>query len=209
MVATGLGLSAALSFLSTFGGVERDVCRRNSRTGVQDNSAYFLGKVLADMVHLVLAPLVFTVIFAYLSAPTMTVTSLYVVSFNIYFVCSAVSYATSIVASDSRSLVVATGYVVLSIAIGAFIPAVRDVEASLGSVAEYLVPRLTYAHWAIQSFYLSAVAPYAPIYDTELAISAYHMNESEGDLAFLVPILMGVAYRIVAALFIAWTPPSI
>jgi ABC-type multidrug transport system ATPase subunit len=209
MVATGLGLSAALSFLSTFGGVERDVCRRNSRTGVQDNSAYFLGKVLADMVHLVLAPLVFTVIFAYLSAPTMTVTSLYVVSFNIYFVCSAVSYVTSIVASDSRSLVVATGYVVLSIAIGAFIPAVRDVEASLGSVAEYLVPRLTYAHWAIQSFYLSAVAPYAPIYDTELAISAYHMNESEGDLAFLVPILMGVAYRIVAALFIAWTPPSV
>ena len=209
MVTTGLGLSAALSFLSTFGGIEREVCRRNSRTGVQDNSAYFLGKALSDMVHLILAPLLFTVIFAYLSAPTMPITSLYVVAFNIYFVCSAISYVTSIIASDSRSLVLATGYVVLCITIGAFFPAVRDVEARMGDVAALLLPRLTYAHWAVQSYYLSAVEPYAPIYDTQLAISNYHMNESEGDLAFIVPLLMGFVYRIIAVLIIVFTPPSV
>jgi ABC-type multidrug transport system ATPase subunit len=209
MVTTGLGLSAALSFLSTFGGIEREVCRRNSRTGVQDNSAYFLGKALSDMVHLILAPLLFTVIFAYLSAPTMPITSLYVVAFNIYFVCSAISYVTSIIASDSRSLVLATGYVVLCITIGAFFPAVRDVEARMGDIAALLLPRLTYAHWAVQSYYLSAVEPYAPIYDTQLAISTYHMNESEGDLAFIVPLLMGFIYRIIAVLIIVFTPPSV
>mmetsp|Transcript_13213 Transcript_13213/g.41639 ORF Transcript_13213/g.41639 Transcript_13213/m.41639 type:complete len:211 (-) Transcript_13213:140-772(-) len=79
----------------TFGGAKREVCRHESRTGMQYNSPYVFGKALADLVHQALAPLIFTLFFAFLATPTLPIHVLYTIVFGAYFACSGASYVIS------------------------------------------------------------------------------------------------------------------
>mmetsp|Transcript_13213 Transcript_13213/g.41641 ORF Transcript_13213/g.41641 Transcript_13213/m.41641 type:complete len:94 (-) Transcript_13213:57-338(-) len=90
-----------------------------------------------------------------------------------------------------------------------FIRAVRDVEAKLGGGAGTAIPRVFYAHWTIESFYLAAVRPYTDIYDTHFAIADYRIVQGDKTLGLAMPVIFGLVWRALAAVIIIFTPPSI
>jgi hypothetical protein len=148
--------------------------------------------------HLFAAPLLFTVIYAYMSMSTVPVFDLYLICLGIYLSCSGVAYVVSIATTDARSLVITTGYIAICTLIGGFSDPVRVLEASIAGWVSTLLPRLTYAHWAIEAFYIGAVEPYRPIYDVEFAMDATGIDRGEYSSALVVPILMGVVWRAIA-----------
>jgi ABC-type multidrug transport system ATPase subunit len=193
-----LGFVAAAAFLSTFGGIEGQVFLRESRTGCQSDSAYFVGKLVGETVHLLCAPLVFTAFFAFLSVPTISTATLYTVCLGIFVVASGIAHVASINADQSRALIYATVFVAVSVLTGGVSPSQEQIEAGLGTWIGNTIPKLSFAHWTIEGFYLGVVKPYRDVYNTTAAIEVVGMSHDEHELSLVMPFAIGALLQLVA-----------
>jgi ABC-type multidrug transport system ATPase subunit len=202
MIALALGLSSVAAFLTTFGGVEKSVFLRESRTGASSDSAYFVGKLLAETPHLLASPLLFTLLFASLSIPTLPTPSLYLVCLGVVFACSGAAHVFAIKVAAGRSLIYATIFVAASLLAGGVSPSVQQIESALGVFLGRTLPRLSFAHWTIEAYYLGVVQPFSAFYETTAALAAVRMAPGEESLALALPFLFGLLFRLLALFFV-------
>jgi ABC-type multidrug transport system ATPase subunit len=206
LIALALALTSAIASVSTFGGAERDVFVRESRTGVISTSAYFLGKQMADTVHMFVPPLLFTAVFVLWTVPPIETFTLYVVALGAWVVGSGVAQLMSVATSDARAMVWSAAVVGVSVLVGGVSSNVHN--ASESSTARWLgtvLPRVTFAYWTIEGFYLGVTETYDGIYDTFIGVSNAGFTESEASTALLVPLAMGAALRLAALACLRWT----
>ena len=195
MIALALGLVSIAASLNTFGGTNKRVFWRES---LQLNTfAFWLGTNCAELLLLVLSPLLFVAIFAWLASPTVGIVQLYAIALGVVFAASGVGHLVSIVFADSRALIVSVLFVSISTVLAGVQPGVAQIEDSLGWLGTALL-NASFVHHAVASFYLSTVWPFRDIYDLEMSLNALHLAFSQVPMAFAVPFIIGAAARLLA-----------
>eukprot|EP01113_Clastostelium_recurvatum_P005904 TRINITY_DN12654_c0_g1_i3.p1 TRINITY_DN12654_c0_g1~~TRINITY_DN12654_c0_g1_i3.p1 ORF type:complete len:743 (-),score=84.26 TRINITY_DN12654_c0_g1_i3:124-2352(-) len=202
LMSLSLGLTIGSASLGTFGGSEKLLFTREKTSG-QNNFAYLIAKFLSSLPNHLLAPLVFMLIFEYLTAPFVPFWKLYLTALGISEVCMGIAHFLSLVSADNRALIVTVVVICVCNILSGFNPTLHQLRNALGPVLGRLLPALSYSRWSIESLYVAVLTSFSSIYDVTIALSMWGYALREQALALAMPFVLGATLRLACAIAIA------
>jgi ABC-type multidrug transport system ATPase subunit len=197
IVSLALGLAAAASSLTVFGGIEKKVYARESRSGVS-NVAYLLAKEVTALPNLVLASLLFVSVFQWITATPISVVTFCIIAFGVYFSCSGAAYLFSVAFLDSISLILTVVYVAVMTSLSGAQPLLPELEKTIGGSLGKVIPSISYSRFSTEAFYLGVLETFKDIYDLDWAFSVHGYAFEDMTSCLLVPFVIGLVFRVVS-----------
>ena len=170
---------------------------REASSGMSPLS-YFLGKNLAYLPSIVLAPFVYLCVFYTLTAPKGSVFSFYLVLLLVEFVAVGIAFFVSVLLPVQLAYL---GGVILCLIMSMFggtYPTLSDLNTLFPPLK--WMPNISYLRWAQEAFYIVQVRGWADVYNINrgLEIFSYHLDEYS--LAMGLLLVFGVIFRLAAYL---------
>jgi len=197
IISLSLGLTAAASSLTVFGGIEKKVYARESRSGVS-NLAYLLAKEITALSNLVLAGLLFVSIFQSMTSSPISTVTFAIVVLGIFFSCSGVAFLFSIITTESVSLILTVVYVSVMTSLSGAQPSLVDLKDVFGGFFGRLMPAMSYARYSTEGFYLGVLKTYEGIYDLSWSFQVREYSFDDMTMCLLLPFAIGLVLRILS-----------
>lgn len=199
LVSLSIGFTAMTAALKCFG-LEKVIFWREASSGV-NKVAYFIGKNIAQLVNIALAPIVFLSVFYTLTSPRAPVAMYYIVILLVQFCFVGIGYLFSILLPfDGAQLAGVVVTLVCAILGGATPP------PTLGQLQQtpltFVISSLSPYRWSVEALYIEELKKYAGIYDitTSYEFWGYNINNYHKDLLALFGI--GLGARVLALFFL-------
>lgn len=194
-----LSLAAVASSLRVFGR-EKVVFGREATTGTS-TEAYFLGRSVAHLPTIFLAPLLFCLMFTQLASPLASFWSYYALFVLVYATSAGMGYMISIILSDATANLVGVLAVLVAMMFsgaggGATLKQLADPHL-LGGVL--IVPTyFSFVRWAQEAFYLLEIRQWAALYDVSQGMSVLSYDWDDERTCWLALGAFLLAFRCIA-----------
>ncbi|XP_065186637.1 uncharacterized protein LOC135817389 [Sycon ciliatum] len=193
-----LALAAVSGSLRVFG-AERTNFWRESSTGVS-TLAYYLGKSIAHMPTIVIAPFMFLILYYQLVTPLADMAGYYLICWLVYWTAAGYGYLISIIVPPSMAQLFAVLSVLFNMMFSGALPRFEQLQKILGGVLMYPT-YISYIRWSQEAFYLHEIAKYKDIYhNVEAGMEIYQYKFSHQSLDLGMIFVLGVIVRIIAYL---------
>jgi len=166
-----LGLMAATAGgVSLFNNADKVVFWRESSTGT-NSFAYFLGKDLPQIPFVVLYPLVFYMIYYWMTVPFAPFVKVYFIYALVWFCGLGISYPVAILLNDKFASFAAVVFILFFYLFAGISPGLK----SLTGVA-YILPMSSFLRWGVESIYVTNLMAYTRAWDENIILN--HLNLS-------------------------------
>eukprot|EP00026_Physarum_polycephalum_P000451 Phypoly_transcript_00452.p1 GENE.Phypoly_transcript_00452~~Phypoly_transcript_00452.p1 ORF type:complete len:1573 (+),score=187.05 Phypoly_transcript_00452:292-4719(+) len=192
LVSLSIGFTAMAASLRCFG-TEKVIFWRESASGI-NKVAYFLGKNIAQLVNIILAPVVFLSIFYTLTSPRATFLSYFEVLLLLQFAVVGVGYVVSIVLTYKNAQL--TGVVVALVwaMFGGVNPPLKQLKQNF---ITHVVASLSPYRWSQEALYIAEIKRFEGIYNIKSSVEywGFSINNQTNDLIAL--LVIGVGARLI------------
>lgn len=186
------------SSLRVFGS-EKVVFRRETTTGTS-TEAYFLGKNLAHLPTILLAPLMFLAMYYQLAHPLAPFWQYYFLFVLVYATASGLAYLISIVFMSSIAQLVGVLSVLVCMMFSGANPTLTQLKDPnlLGGLL-YVPTYVSYIRWAQEAYYLTEIEQYRAIFlNVQAGMDVYGYKFSDDLTCWLALAASAVIFRALA-----------
>eukprot|EP00762_Andalucia_godoyi_P001471 ANDGO_00133.mRNA.1 ABC transporter G family member 28 len=190
---------SGVSSVRTFA-YEKDVIARELGSGAS-GIAYFLGRSLWDVVHIVRISFTFITFFFILASPTGTAAEWFAVIIGMTYAAFGLGYMWSFLVSKDKALIITTVIGVASSVTSGLSPNLNTVS-SWGPLIIFWI--VSPARWAAEAIITVSVSPYKGNFRVEQSIrkTGYDINHFDVDITML--FVLGTVFRIIAFCIMYW-----
>jgi ABC-type multidrug transport system ATPase subunit len=201
IIALAFGLAAAASSLNVFGGLEQRVFVREKDSG-PSNLVYVLARELISLPNSLAASMLFVSIFQMITSTPISITVFVLWTWGIFYACSGAGYLFSVLASDSRALMLTVVFVAVMTAFSGAQPTLPALKNIFGKGLANFLTSLSYSRWSTESFYLAVLRSFQGIYSLDWSLEAHGYDMDEFDFSLSAPFLIGALLRLATVLVI-------
>jgi len=194
LVGVSIALTGIASSLRVFGN-ERIVFWREASTGTS-TLAYFLGKDFAQIPNMLIAPLLFEVLYYSLTVPRAHFLTLYYIFILVEFASVSIGYLVSCLVKPAVSQLSGVVVVLVMMMFSGSRPTLSEFKTMVVPVK--YIPSASYLRWSQESIYIAEVSQYAEVYDitSGLNLLSYSLDDFHKCLIWIAGL--GLLFRICA-----------
>jgi len=193
LISLSTGFTAITASLKCFG-PERVVFWREASAGI-NKDAYFIGKNLAQLFNIGLAPVVFLSVFYALTSPRATFLTYYTILVLLQFCFVGFGYLVSVVFTYKNAQLAG---VVLTLIFGMFGGTNPSLKQLKENIVTTIVSSISPNRWAQEALYVSEITRYDKIYSIDSSLEFWGFNKDNYNLDLYMLLALGLGSRIIA-----------